>query len=121
MLEPFFRSVTVFVSQTCLPVPASRQTSSPEVLAENTKSPRTRAVEVLLRILFETALVSGQSTEAAGLSASSLNMRPAMSSRWSEKTGVDTAGSPGVRTCARQHVLPVVSLVIGQWSFNVLR
>src|SRR2546425_10983788 len=55
MLEPFFRSVTVFVCQTCLPVPASRQTSSPEVFAENTYSPRKQAVEVLLRILLVTS------------------------------------------------------------------
>ena len=34
MLAPFFNSVTVFVCQTCLPVPASRQTNSPEDLAE---------------------------------------------------------------------------------------
>ncbi len=39
MLEPFLSSVTVFVVQTSLPVPASRQTSSPEVFAENTCSP----------------------------------------------------------------------------------
>ena len=63
---PFFRSVTVLVCQTCWPVPASRQTISPEDLAENTYPPRKRAVEVLLRILFEAVLVSGQSTEAVG-------------------------------------------------------
>src|SRR5437773_3728324 len=117
MLEPFFRSVTVFVCQTSLPVPASRQTSSPEVFAEKTYPPRKRAVEVLLKILFETARVSGQSTEAAGFSVSRFNMRPPISSRWPENTGVDTAASPDVRSISRHQILPVTgsSEVTASW------
>src|SRR5881394_1142439 len=117
MLEPFLSSVTVFVCQTSLPVPASRQTSSPEIFAENTYSPRNRAVEVLLKTLFETAFDSGQSTEAAGVSVSSFNMRPPISSRWPEKTGVDTAMSPDVRSSSRHQVFPVAgsSEVTASW------
>src|SRR5437899_2513394 len=117
MLEPVFRSVTVFVCQTSLPVPASRQTSSPEVFAENTYSARKRAVEVLLKTRFETAFVSGHSTEAAGLSASSFNMRPPINNRSPEKTGVDTAASPDVRSISRHQVLPVAgsSEVTASW------
>src|SRR2546427_9737287 len=107
MLEPVFRSVTVFVCQTSLPVPASRQTSSPEVFAENTYSPRKRAVEVLLKTRFETAFVSGHSTEAPGLSASSFNMRPPINNRTSAKTGVATTASRDVRSIARHQNLPV--------------
>lgn len=62
MLAPFFRSVTLSVSQTCLPVLASRQMNSPDDFAENTWSPCNNAVEVLLKILREEAFVSGQRT-----------------------------------------------------------
>src|SRR6266852_5904145 len=51
ILAPFFKSVTLSVSQICLPVLASRQTNTPDDLAENTRSPWYKAVEVLLRIL----------------------------------------------------------------------
>jgi hypothetical protein len=56
----------------------------------------------LLRILRETALVSGQSTEAAGLPASSFNIRPLTSKRFWEKTGVETACPAGVFIFCRQ-------------------
>src|SRR6266849_6341395 len=96
MLAPFLRVVTVLVSQTCLPVAASRQTSSPDDLAEYTWSPRSKAVEVLLKTLRDGARFSGQSTEAAGLSASSFSMTPPSSNRWSAKTGVETTAAARV-------------------------
>src|SRR5262245_6780554 len=102
MLAPPFRSVTLPVSQTRLPVPASRQTSSPEDRAENTCPPRRSAVEVLLRTRRDTALVSGQSTRAAGLRGSSLSISPPTSSKPWWQTGVDTASLLLVRSRFRQ-------------------
>lgn len=62
---------------------------------------------MLLKTRLETALVSGQSTEAAGLLSSRANISPPTRSRPFTNTGVDTALSPGVRSCSRHQVLPV--------------
>src|SRR5262249_17266148 len=90
-----------------LPVLASRQTSSPDDLAENTQSPRRSAVEVWLRILRAGAFDSGQSTFAAGFSESSWNIKPPISSRFLCATGVDTVYSLLVGSRCRHHSLPV--------------
>src|SRR5262245_11052805 len=107
MLAPFFRSVTLFDSQTFLPVVASTQISSPDDLAENTWSSRRRAVDVWLKILRAGAFESGHSTMAAGLPESSWSIKPPMSNRSLSKTGVETAYSLLVRSRCRHQVLPV--------------
>ena len=72
---------------------------------------------MLLNTRFVAVLVSGQSTEAAGWSASNWNMRPATNRRWLAKTGVDTAMSPGVRSGSRHQISPVFgfSEVTASW------
>src|SRR5262245_58358203 len=107
MLAPLIRPVTLSDCQTCLPLVASRQTSSPDDLAENTWLAVNRAVEVWLRILREGAFDRGQRTVAAGLSEASSNIKPPINNRPSRNTGVDTAYSLLVTSCCRQKVSPV--------------
>jgi hypothetical protein len=102
MLAPLPGFVTLSVCHTRLPVAASRHTSSPEAFAENTWPPWIRPVEVTLRVLRETALVSGHSAEAAGFSGSSLSIRPLTSNRFLRKTGVVTASWAAVLIFSRQ-------------------
>src|SRR5690242_2134601 len=102
MLAPFFRPVTLADSQTCLPVAASTQINSPDERAVNRWPPRSSAVEVWLKILREGAFDFGQSTLAAGLSASSWNIKPPTSNRPLRNAGVDTAYSPLVVRRCRQ-------------------
>ena len=53
MLAPFLSVVTLLVLQSCLPVAASRHTSSPEDMALKMYSPCNTGVEVLLNMRFE--------------------------------------------------------------------
>src|SRR5262249_27116723 len=107
MLAPPFRPVTLSVFQTSLPVPASRQTSSPDDRAEYTWSPHRTGVEVLLRILRATGFVPGQRTEAPGRPASSSSIRPLTSSGFWGKPGAATPSLLLVPTRSRQYGLPV--------------
>ena len=88
MLAPFFDAVRLLVPQICLPVAASRQTSSPEPLALKIYSPCSTAVDVLLKIRFEGARFSGQRKRGGSALTSSIN--PLTSNLFPWKTGVAT-------------------------------
>ena len=88
MLAPFLGVVTLLVLQSCLPVAASRHTSSPEDMALKMYSPCNTGVEVLLNMRFEGARFSGQRKLAAGGSALRFSINPLTSNRLLWKTGV---------------------------------
>src|SRR5437867_1173764 len=90
MLAPFFDAVRLFVPQICLPVAASRQTSSPEPLALKIYSPCSTGIEVLLKIRFEGVRISGQRKAAAGGFALTSSINPLTSNRFPWKTGMAT-------------------------------
>src|SRR6266849_4564152 len=104
MLAPCFDAVRLFVLQICLPVAASRQTSSPKPLALKIYSPRSTAVDVLLKIRFEGARISGQRKRGASALTSSIN--PLTSNLFPWKTGVATESLLLVTIGSRQSVCP---------------
>src|SRR5262245_15489127 len=102
MLAPLPGFVTVSVAHTSLPVLASRHTSSPEDFAEKTWLAWIKPLEVTRKMRRDAAAESGHSTEAAGLSGSSFNIKPLTSNRLSWKTGVVTALAAAVFIFSRQ-------------------
>ena len=102
MLAPFFCLVTLFVLQSCLPVAASRHTSSPEDLALKMYSPCNTGVEVLLNNRLVGTRFSGQRKLTAGGSPVSSNIKPLTSNRVPWKTGVAVESLPLVTMSSRQ-------------------
>ena len=102
MLAPFFGVVTVLVLQSCVPVAASRHTSSPEDLALKMYSPRRTGVDVLLNSRCEGARFAGQRKLAAGGSPLSSNINPLTSNWFPWKTGVAIESLLLVIMCSRQ-------------------
>src|ERR1044071_2443058 len=94
---PLFPSVTVSDSQISFPEAASRQTSFPDRPAEKTRLSRSSGVDVLLRIRFAGAFVSGQSAAADGRRGSNFKRKPLTNSRSPSTTGVATTSelAPG--------------------------
>src|SRR6266850_2301106 len=107
MLAPFFGVVTVLVLQSCVPVAASRHTSSPEDLAPKMYPPCITGLDVLLSMRFEGARFSGQRKLAAGGSPPSSSIRPLTSNRLPWKTGVAVESLLLVTMGCRQKVCPL--------------
>src|ERR1041384_1280585 len=72
MLAPLFVSVTLSVSQICLPVAASRQASRPYNRSEKMCRSLIRGSEVWLKIRADMARDCGHRNDAAGLRAADL-------------------------------------------------
>src|SRR5262245_38129149 len=104
MLAPLFDAVRLFVAQICLPTAASRQTSSPKLLALYSYSSRSTAVDVLLKTRLEGERISGQ--RKRGWSEPTSSIRPLTSNRFPWKTGVAAESLPLVVIGSRQKMCP---------------